>query len=47
MKRKQYRKPTMKVVKLRHKCQILAGSVLNASRDGYGTATESTWGDEE
>ena len=26
MKRKNYEKPTMQVVQLQHKCQILAGS---------------------
>jgi len=37
MKRKDYQKPTMNIVKLQHHCHILAGSV-EASRSGYGTA---------
>ena len=46
MKRKDYQKPTMKVVKLEHYCDILAGS-LGANRgDTYGTAVEETWGDD-
>ncbi len=48
MKTKVYQKPTTKVVKLQHKCQILADSLLllNASRSGYGTADEQTWDEE-
>ena len=42
MRKKDYQKPTMKVVKLQHHCHILAGSV-EASRSGYGTAEEETW----
>ena len=42
MKRKDYRKPTMKVVQLQHQCHILAGSV-EANRSGYGTAEELEW----
>ena len=40
MKRKDYRKPTMKIVKLQQKCHILAGSGegLGATRGGYGAA---------
>jgi hypothetical protein len=40
MKRKDYRKPTMKVVKLQQQCCILAGSGegVNATRGGYGEA---------
>ncbi len=45
MKRKDYQKPTMKVVKLQHQCQILAGSGEGAMRSGYGTAVEETWDD--
>ena len=49
MKRKDYQKPTMQVVKLQHQCHILAGSDngVAASRNGYGTANTDTWGDEE
>ena len=38
-----YEKPTMQVVQLQHKCQILAGSGVGAMRSGYGTADEDTW----
>ena len=34
MKRKEYKKPTMQVVKLQHLRQILAGSPLN-NHDDY------------
>ena len=34
MKQKDYQKPTMRIVKLQHKSQILAGSV-QAKRSGY------------
>ena len=30
MKRKDYQKPTMKVVKLQHQCHILAGSQVES-----------------
>ena len=43
MKRKDYRKPTMKVVQLQHQCHILAGSGVEANRSGYGAATEDEW----
>ena len=46
MNKKDYQKPTMKVVKLEHKCQILAasdGNSVSANRSGYGTAEELTW----
>ena len=47
MKRTDYQKPTMRVVKLQHKYQIMTGSNgVKASRDGYGTAEgeyEQTW----
>lgn len=39
MKRKDYQKPTMTVVELRHRTQLLTGSV-QASRSSYGTANE-------
>ena len=47
MKRNDYSKPTIRVVKLQHKCHILAGSGVESMRKGYGAAQESTWGDEE
>ena len=50
MKRTDYQKPTMRVVKLQHKYQIMTGSYtgVSANRNGYGTAstsdgTEETW----
>ena len=43
MKRKDYEKPTMKVVKLQQQCQILAGSGVEANRSGYGAAQEDEW----
>ncbi len=46
MKRKDYQKPTMQVVKMENKCQILAASQgINASRKSYGEANHYTWGD--
>lgn len=42
MKRKDYQKPTMNIVKLQQQTHILAGSV-EASRSDYGTAEEETW----
>ena len=44
MKRTDYQKPTMRVVNLQHKYQIMAGSNgVRASRDTYGTASPDTW----
>ena len=34
MKRKDYERPTMKVVQLKHKCQILAGSSYETTGSG-------------
>ena len=47
MERKEYRKPTMEVVKLQHQ-GIICTSGLKAGRNGYGTAstddgTEQEW----
>ena len=39
MNKKDYEKPTMTVVELRHRTQLLAGSV-GATRDGYGVAND-------
>ena len=39
MKRKDYEKPTMRVVQLKQQSQLLAGSV-GASRNSYGTAND-------
>ena len=38
MKRKDYQRPTMKVVKLQHRTHLMAGSGVEANRSGYGTA---------
>ena len=57
MKRKDYEKPTMKVVQLRHQTQLLTGSGVKAVRksedketgklvEDYGQAVEETWGEE-
>ncbi len=43
MKRKDYQKPTMNIVKLQQQCHILAGSI-EANRSGYGTAEDDTTG---
>ena len=45
MKRKDYRKPMMKVVKLQH-TQMLMTSGVESSRSSYGTAVEESWGDD-
>ena len=39
-----YEKPTMQVVQLKQRSQILAGSSqLDATRSGYGDAEELIW----
>ena len=44
MKRKDYQKPTMKVVKLQQQARLLVGSgQVQATRDSYGTATTDEW----
>ena len=43
MKRKDYQKPTMKVVILQHRTQLLAGSGVQSMRSGYGEAQEEDW----
>ena len=47
--KRTYARPEMKVVKLRHRCHILAGSGegTQANRSGYGAANVQNWGDEE
>ena len=47
MKLNDYSKPTIRVVNLQHKCHILAGSGVESTRKGYGSAQETTWGEEE
>ena len=39
MNKKDYQKPTMRIVMLQHQCQILTGSQgLGANRSSYGAA---------
>ena len=42
MKQKDYQKPTMKVVKMRHRSQILAGS----PQGGQGSLRNYNWDDD-
>ena len=42
MNRKDYQKPTMKVVKLQHQCHILAGS----AKDGQAGVQNYDWNEE-
>ena len=44
MKRKDYEKPTMNIVKLNQHGQLLVGSTgMEATRNSYGTAEEKNW----
>ena len=43
MKRKDYEKPTMQVVKLQQQPQLLAGSGTDATREDYGEPTNWNW----
>ena len=44
MKRKNYERPTMKVVQLKHKCQILVGSeVRSAGVQDYTKQSDDDW----
>ena len=45
MKRKDYQKPTMKVVQLQHQTHLLAGSGVKSMRSGYGDAQVEEWDD--
>ena len=48
MKRNDYKKPSMKVIELRQRCQILAGSNgVTSVRSGYTSADSQTWGEDE
>jgi len=40
MNKKNYEKPTMTIVELRHRTQLLTGSSVQASRNSYGTANQ-------
>ena len=43
MKRKDYQKPTMRVVMLQQRSQLLAGS-FNGTRNPYGDPITDDWG---
>jgi hypothetical protein len=43
MKKKDYQKPTMQVVKLQHQAHLMAGSGVQSTRSGYGEAQEEDW----
>ena len=47
--KKDYTKPTMKVVELRQTGILMASDPagVSASRSSYGAANTATWGDEE
>ena len=49
MTKKDYQKPTIKVVQLQHKCQILAvsGPEKLSGHSKTGSETEDTWYDLE
>ena len=47
MNKKDYQKPTMQVVELRHHGMLMTSGGVGAMRNDYGTATEYTWEDEE
>ncbi len=46
MNKKDYLKPTMQVVQLRHAGMLMTSGV-GAMRSGYGEATTETWDDSE
>lgn len=48
MNRKNYLKPTAKVVKLQHTGMLMTSGSngVSASRKGYGSANTDTWDDE-
>lgn len=43
MKRKDYQKPTTRVVELQHQTHLMAGSGVQSMRSGYGEAQEEEW----
>ena len=43
MKKKDYQKPTMQVVKLQQQTHLMTGSGVQSTRSSYGTAEEETW----
>lgn len=40
-----YQKPTMQIVVLQHTDMLMLSDGMGASRSGYGSAEEQTWGD--
>ena len=49
MEKKNYQKPSMKVIMLRQQVAILqaSGGGVEATRRGYGTANKQTWDESE
>ena len=49
MKRKDYKQPAIRIVKLQPRKMLLSSpdASISAKRGGYGTATTDTWGDDE
>ena len=43
MKRKDYQKPTMNIVKLQQQTHLMTGSGVQSMRSGYGEAQEEDW----
>ena len=43
MKRKDYQKPTMNIVKLQQMQMLMTSSGVEANRSGYGEAVEQEW----
>lgn len=43
MKCKNYKRPTMQIVELQQRTQLLAGSGVQSTRDSYGEANELEW----
>ena len=48
MNKNDYQKPTMTVVELRHRTQLLTGSTgMEGRRNSYGEAIEEEWKEED
>jgi hypothetical protein len=43
MKKKDYQKPTMNIVKLQQQTHLMAGSEVQSMRSDYGEAQEENW----
>lgn len=43
MKKKDYQKPTMNIVKLQHQAHLLQASGVQSMRSDYGEAQEEDW----